>query len=221
MTLALSDRPLRHALISTSRALVDARLNNGTAGNVSLRTAEGFLITPSGLHPARCGPEDMVAMDLHGLPSGARSPSSEWRFHLDLYATRPEVGAIIHTHSPFATTLACQRRAIPAFHYTVARFGGSDLRCAPYAAFGSAELSQVLQEALQGRSACLMANHGATVLGRDLDEAIELAFELELLCELYWRSLQGGPPVMLDEAEMADVLQRYRTYGQQPKPESG
>lgn len=214
MTAAQSDRSLRHALITTAKTLLDARLNNGTAGNVSLRVDQGFLITPSGLHPGRCGPEDVVRMDLDGRPSGSRKPSSEWRFHLDLYAGRPEVGAIIHTHSPFATTLACQRRDIPAFHYTVARFGGNDLRCAPYAAFGSAELSRVLQVALRGRSACLMANHGATVLGRDLDDAVELAFELELLCELYWRALQGGTPVLLDEAEMADVLERYRSYGQ-------
>jgi L-fuculose-phosphate aldolase len=214
VTVAQLDRSLRQALISTSGALLDARLNSGTAGNVSARVDGGFLISPSGLAPARCGPEDIVLLDLDGHAQGSRRPSSEWRFHLDLYASRPEIGAIIHTHSPFATTLACQRRSIPPFHYTVARFGGNDLRCAGYAAFGSAELSRLMQTALQGRSACLMANHGATVLGRDLDEAVELAFELEGLCELYWRALQGGPPVLLSEAEMADVLQRYRSYGQ-------
>lgn len=214
MTTHQSDLTPRHALIVTAKILLEARLNSGTAGNVSLRTDGGFLITPSGLHPGRCGPEDVVLMDDAGRPSGSRKPSSEWRFHLDLYASRPEVGAIIHTHSPFATTLACQRREVPAFHYSIARFGGNTLRCAPYAAFGSAALSRVMQDALVGRSACLMANHGATVLGRDLDEALELAVELELLCELYWRALQGGTPMLLDDAEMADVIERYRSYGQ-------
>ncbi len=209
-----SDRPLRQSLIAAASTLLEGRLNLGTSGNVSLRIDDGLLITPSGLHPSRCGPEDIVRMSADGQTLGTRKPSSEWRFHLDLYAARPEVGAIVHTHSPFATALACQRRGIPPFHYMIARFGGHDVRCAPYAPFGTVELSEVMQVALQDRSACLMANHGMTVLARELDEAVELAFELELLCEQYWRALQGGSPVLLDPAEMDDVLRRFTGYGQ-------
>jgi L-fuculose-phosphate aldolase len=214
MTPPLTELPLRQSLVAASRALLAGRLNSGTAGNVSLRLADGILITPSGLHPDRCGPYDMVVLDADGRVQGRRKPSSEWPFHRDLYACRPEVGAIIHTHSPFATSLACLRREIPPFHYSVARFGGSNVRCAPYAAFGTVELSRQMRDAMVDRQACLMANHGATVIGRDLDQALELAFEFELLCELYWRTLAGGSPVLLDEAEMADVLLRYKSYGQ-------
>jgi L-fuculose-phosphate aldolase len=212
--IAAHERCLRQSLLAASNALLAARLNTGTSGNVSLRVVDGFLISPSGLAPGRCVPEDIVHVAADGRPRGARAPSSEWRFHLDLYAGRPEVGAIVHVHSPSASALSCHRRAIPAFHYTVARFGGSDVRCAAYAPFGSAELSAALQAALQDRSACLMANHGATVLGRDLDEALELATEFELLCDLYLRAVAAGEPVLLDEAEIGEVLERFRHYGQ-------
>lgn len=207
---------LRFAVIEASRRLLDARLNTGTAGNVSVRFGNDYLISPSGLDPHRTTPADVVMLHPDGSHSGRRAPSSEWPFHLDLYTARPDISAIIHTHSPFATTLACQRREIPPFHYTVARFGGDTVRCAAYAAFGSKTLSQALQVAMQDRRACLMANHGAAVMGRSIEEAIDLAFELELLSELYWRSLQGGPPVLLTAAEMADVRERYRSYGRQP-----
>jgi L-fuculose-phosphate aldolase len=207
---------LRFAVVDAARRLLDARLNSGTAGNVSVRFGDEFLISPSGLHPHQTAPADVVVLRADGSYSGRRAPSSEWPFHLDLYAARTDIAAIIHTHSPFATTLACQRREIPPFHYTVARFGGNTVRCAGYAAFGSKALSLALQDAMRDRRACLMANHGAAVMGRSVEEALDLAFELELLSELYWRSLQGGPPVLLSEAEMADVRERYRSYGRQP-----
>lgn len=215
-TAAEHEGRLRFAIVEASRRLLDARLNTGTAGNVSARFGDAFLISPSGLHPQQTTPADVVVLHADGSHSGRRAPSSEWPFHLDLYAARGDISAIIHTHSPFATTLACQRREIPPFHYTVARFGGDSVRCAAYAAFGSKELSQALQVAMQDRRACLMANHGAAVMGRSIEEALDMAFELELLSELYWRSLQGGPPVLLSDAEMADVRERYRSYGRQP-----
>lgn len=209
------ENSLRHAIVDAARRLLDARLNSGTAGNVSARFGDHFLITPSGLHPHQTTPEQIVILHADGSHRGGLAPSSEWPFHLDLYVANPSVQSIIHTHSPFATTLACQRREIPPFHYTVARFGGDTVRCAGYAAFGSKELSQALQVAMLDRRACLMANHGAAVMGHSVEEALDLAFELELLSELYWRSLQAGPPVLLTSEEMSDVRERYRRYGRQ------
>lgn len=207
---------MRQAVVETSRRLLSAGLNSGSAGNVSVRLGDIFLISPSGVHPERVEAGGVVELRCDGSHAGRYVPSSEWPFHLALYAQRPELGAIVHTHSPFATTLACQRREIPPFHYTVARFGGDNLRCAGYAAFGSQQLSATVCEAMRDRQACLMANHGAVVAGRDLDEALDLAFELELLCQLYWRALQGGAPVLLSVGEMDEVRERYRSYGRQP-----
>lgn len=203
---------LRASLLRVARALVGARLNIGTAGNVSVRCGDGLLITPSGRHPRDTGPEDMVRLALDGAVLGPGKPSSEWRFHCELYRQRPDAGAVVHTHSPYATTLSCQRRGLPPFHYTIARFGGDDVRCAPYAPFATGELSQTVVDAMADRSACLMANHGATVIGHNLDEALENAIELEFLCELYWRARQGGEPVLLDADEMREIGARYRGY---------
>ena len=187
-------------------------MNVGTAGNVSVRCGDGLRITPSGRHPRDTAPGVMVCLALDGEVIGPGNPSSECRFHCDLYRQRADAGAVVHMHSPYATTLSCQRRGLPPFHYTIARFGGDDVRCAPYAAFATAELSQTVVDAMNERSACLMANHGATVIGRDLDEALANAIELEFLCELYWRALQGGTPVLLDPQEMREIGARYRGY---------
>lgn len=205
---------LRHALIATAQAMQSAGLNRGTAGNLSVRSGNGFLITPSGLPYATLSAEDIPLMALDGSHTGRRQPSSEWRFHRDLYACRPEVGAVLHAHSPFAVSLACLRDNIPAFHYMIARFGGNSIRCANYAIFGSAELSAAALTALEDRKGCLLANHGLLVAGRDLDEALALAIELEDLCEHYWRACQLGQPVILSEAEMAAVLEKFASYGQ-------
>lgn len=203
------------AVLATARAMNAERLNRGAAGNVSARCGDGFLITPTGMAYDACEPEDAVFMALDGTPRGRRKPSSEWRFHRDIYVARPEAGAIVHTHAPFAVSLACMGCAIPPFHYMVARFGGSDIRCADYATFGTQELSDAVLRALEGRCACLMAHHGMIVFGRDLDNALALAVELEALCEQYWRVLQIGGPRMLDDAEMARVLEKFSTYGKQ------
>ena len=214
---------LRRQLIETARRMAPAGLNRGAAGNLSVRTREngedGYLITPSGMDYDVLVPEDIVFMRLDGTPGGRRKPSSEWRFHHDVYAGRPEAGAILHAHSPFATSLACLRRDIPPFHYMIARFGGDTLRCADYATFGTQALSDAALTALEGRCACLLANHGLLVFGRDLGHAFDLAVEAEELCEQYWRACAIGTPVLLDADEMHRVVAKFATYGQQnPAP---
>ena len=204
-------------LIATARAMAAAGLNKGTAGNLSVRHGEGFLITPTGMDYADLAPADIPWMGLDGRVEGRREPSSEWRFHRDIYAARPEAGAILHAHSPFAVSLACLRRDIPPFHYMIARFGGSTVRCSAYALFGTQALSDAALAALEGRSACLLANHGMLVFGKHLKQALDLGIELEALCEQYWRACQLGEPVLLSEAEMAAVQERFRTYGRQTR----
>jgi L-fuculose-phosphate aldolase len=206
---------LRQQLITTALGMGCHGLNRGTAGNVSVRHADGFYITPTGMPYASLSPDDIPLMALDGTHQGRRKPSSEWRFHRDLYASRPEVGAILHAHSPFAVSLACLRGDIPAFHYMIARFGGDSIRCADYAIFGSESLSTAALQAMQERKACLLANHGMLVAGRDLDEALALAIELEELCEQFWRASQLGSPVLLNSAEMAAVIEKFSSYGQQ------
>ncbi|MCA1937651.1 MAG: class II aldolase/adducin family protein [Dechloromonas sp.] len=206
---------LRRQLIATARAMQPAGLNRGTAGNVSVRDSDGFLITPTGMPYAGLEAEDIPHMALDGSHQGRRKPSSEWRFHRDLYAARPEFGAVLHAHSPFAVSLACLRLEIPPFHYMIARFGGDTVRCADYAIFGSQALSDAALRAMEGRCACLLANHGLLVAGRDLDQALALAIELEELCEQYWRACQLGQPVLLGKIEMDEVIDKFRSYGQQ------
>jgi L-fuculose-phosphate aldolase len=206
---------LREAIVSAARAMGTLGLNRGAAGNLSARWNEGFLVTPTGLPYDEMQPGDVVPMAMDGSWHCARKPSSEWRFHRDLYAARPEAGAVVHAHAPFATALACLRADIPPFHYMIARFGGSTVRCAAYATFGTQELSDAALAALDDRCACLLANHGLLVFGRDLRHALDLAVEFESLCEQYWRALQIGRPVLLSDAEMDVVLEKFRTYGQQ------
>lgn len=206
---------LREQLIATARAMQPAGLNKGTSGNVSVRHGDGFYITPTGMPYAGLATDDIPLMGLDGTHQGTRKPSSEWRFHRDLYAARPEVGAVLHAHSPFAVSLACLRRDIPPFHYMIARFGGDTIRCADYAIFGSEALSASAMAAMVDRQGCLLANHGLLVTGRDLDEALALAIELEELCEQYWRACQLGEPVLLSADEMAEVLVKFAGYGQQ------
>jgi L-fuculose-phosphate aldolase len=212
------ERTLRDTIIATALAMNAADINRGKAGNVSARLVragfDGFLVTPTGLPYAQLVAGDVVAMTLAGDALGARVPSSEWRFHRDIYRHRPDAGAIVHTHAPFATSLACLQRGIPAFHYMVAVAGGPDIRCAPYATFGTQALSDHAVSALAGRSACLLANHGMIALGGTLDEALALAIEVETLAEMYWRALQIGEPKLLPADEMAAVLQKFATYGQ-------
>lgn len=208
------ERALRQSVLDTARALGANGLNRGTAGNVSARVADGFLITPTGLGYERATSDDIVGMKLDGSWAGPRRPSSEWRFHRDIYVARPEAGSIVHAHSPFATALACVGNDVPAFHYMIARFGGNSVRCARYATFGTQSLSDHALAAIQGRCACLLANHGMIVFGAGLEQTLALAIELETLCEQYWRALQVGKPKLLSDEEMAIVLEKFATYGQ-------
>ena len=206
---------LRRELIATALAMGHHGLNRGTSGNVSVRHGAACYITPTGMTYESLTADDIPLLAFDGSHSGQRQPSSEWRFHRDLYASRPEVGAVLHAHSPFAVSLACLRRNIPPFHYMIARFGGDSIRCAEYAIFGSHSLSTAALTAMAGRKACLLANHGLLVAGRDLSEALALAVELEELCEQYWRACQLGQPVLLSSPEMQAVLEKFRDYGQQ------
>ncbi|SBW03889.1 L-fuculose-1-phosphate aldolase [uncultured Alphaproteobacteria bacterium] len=215
--MSLPPRPLRYDLLRVASDLTRLGLNKGTAGNVSVRFEDGLLITPSGVPAARLSPALMVEIDGRGGFHGEAAPSSEWRFHRDIYAHRPDVGAVVHTHAPFCTALACQRRGIPAFHYMIAVAGGKTIRCADYATFGSQELSDAAVAALEGRRACLLANHGMIATGANLDAALKLAQEVEELAEQYWRVLQLGEPILIDDAEMDRVLEKFRSYGQPRK----
>ena len=214
----MSEHALRQQIIATALKMNELRINRGRSGNISARTGDGFLVTPSGLPYDETRPEDIALVTLEGRASGPRQPSTEWRFHRDIYAARHEVGAIVHAHSTFATTLACLGRGIPAFHYMIAVAGGKDIRCADYATFGTQALSDLSVAALESRKACLLANHGMIAVGASLADALALAVEVEALAEQYWRALQTGTPNLLSDAEMEVVLEKFRSYG---KPESG
>lgn len=199
---------------SAYRALARDGLILHAAGNVSVRTRGGFLITPTGVSADALTGEAIVDVAMDGRVRSTGKPSSEWRFHRDIYRARKDVGAIVHTHSPAATALACQRRALPSFHYMIAVAGGDDVRCADYALFGTQALSDAVLIALEGRKACLMANHGMIAIGKDLDEALRLAAEVENLCELYQRTCVYGAPILLSTADMKEALVAFKSYGQ-------
>ena len=217
----MNDAALRQAVIATALKMNALGINQGKSGNVSVRWDEGYFITPTGLAYEQTMPDDIVFMKLgkkheenHDAVQAARLPSSEWRFHHDIYARRPELHAIVHTHAVHATTLACLGRGIPAFHYMVAVAGGKDIRCAPYATFGTQQLSDFALQALENRKACLLANHGLIAVGATLDQALALAVEVESLAHMYYQALQIGTPVILPDDEMERVLEKFKTYGQ-------
>ena len=202
----------RNDLLRAASRLNKLGINQGTSGNVSLRAGDGFLIPPSALRYDDMQPADLVMLAPDGTPQGRRRPSSEWRIHRDIYAAQPDVQAIVHAHPPQATALACLRREIPAFHYMIAVAGGDSIRCAPYALYGTQQLSDGALTALEGRTACLLANHGILVLGADLDAALDLAVEVEALATQYLGALQVGEPALLSAEEMAAVLESFSEY---------
>jgi L-fuculose-phosphate aldolase len=204
----------RFAVVDAAVKLAQQGLNRGTSGNVSMRWDEGFLITPSGMPPHKLVPDDVVYIDLDGNCRGRRRPSSEWRMHRDIYAAKPEVEGVVHGHPPFSVALAALQMPIPPYHYMVAKAGGRDIPCAPYATYGTQQLSDHALAALQARKACLLANHGMIAVGASLDSAMALAVEVEELAEGYWRALQVGQPVLLDDDEIARVLEKFSTYGE-------
>jgi L-fuculose-phosphate aldolase len=181
-----------------------------------VRYSDWFLITPSGIRYDALEPAQIVEMDMEGTTEGRMRPSSEWRFHLDIYNARPEVGAIVHTHPPYGTAVAALRRDLPAFHYYVAAAGGTTIRCAPYATFGSQLLSDYVQRALEDRTACLLANHGMVAVGETLEQATQLAIEVEMLCQMYLTTLSAGEPFILTDEEMQEVLDKFGDYKNPP-----
>ncbi len=228
----MTENDARAALLDAARRMAPLGINTGRAGNVSLRWdrggEDGLLVTPSALAYAQTTVDDLVWLAL-GSPEnedpvapaparahGRRLPSSEWRLHRDVYATRADAQAIVHAHPPYATALACLPRihveGIPAFHYMIAVAGGNDIRCAPYATFGTKALSDHARTALHERRACLLAQHGTVALGPSLEAALELAVEVESLARMYWLALQLGEPARLDAQEMAQVHARFAGY---------
>jgi L-fuculose-phosphate aldolase len=208
----MTEQQSREQLLATSCRLVELGLNRGTAGNASVRNGEGMLITPSALPVAEMTTDSMVRMDLEGKVLQGGKPSSEWRFHRDIFVARPEIGAVLHMHSTFATTIACLGKDLPAVHYHIAIAGGDSLRCTPYTIFGEQNLSDFALEALHDRKACLLGNHGMIALGKDLAEALSVAQEVEYLCEIYWRTLQAGTPQILTAQQMHAVKEKFVEY---------
>ena len=210
---------LRSELVDTCNAMSEHGLTFGTSGNASARLDEdSLLITPTGLPYASLHPNDIVHLRYDGQFYGSQRPSSEWLFHRDIMRERHDVNAVVHTHSSFATTLACQGTSIPSFHYMVAVAGGDNIRCAPYALFGTQALSDQALEALDQRTACLLANHGQLALGKDLSAALKMAGEVETLSRMFWQSLQNGSPILLSVEEMAHVKKKFEYYGKQDAP---
>jgi len=218
-----SEQNLREQLVTVARRMQASGINQGTSGNLSVRIPGGMLITPSSLPYEQMQPADLVALDLSGKPLQTpepgrpqRRPSSEWRLHADVLANRPEVQAVLHCHSIHATALACHGKDIPPFHYMIAVAGGHDIRCAPYATFGTQELSDGVVEALESRLACLMAQHGQVAVGPTLDRALALAVEVETLARIYLQALALGQPPLLSAEQMEQVRHQFRSvlYGQ-------
>ncbi|WP_442756545.1 class II aldolase/adducin family protein [Methylocystis sp. JAN1] len=212
----MTDAEARAAIVAGALELERLGLNHGSAGNLSLRTGESALVTPSGV-PARELAAELIARmriaDESGAFEGPLAPSSEWRFHLDIYRARPDVGAVVHMHSTYATTLACLRREIPAVHYMIAAFGGPTVPCVGYASYGAAELSALVVEGLKDRDGVLLANHGAVVAGPDMRKALWRAVELEALAQVYYLSSMAGEPFVLPDDEIWRTVERFKNYG--------
>lgn len=208
----MQDLELRQQLVEMTRQTVIAGLNQGSSGNLSVRVENGFLITPSALPVDKITPEHIVFMHKDGEYEGAIKPSSEWRFHRDIYRQRQDAGAVLHAHATWCTTLACLHEEIPAFHYMVAIAGGDNIRCAPYATFGTQALSDYALKALENRKACLLANHGLLCLDENLEKVFELAQEVESLAKIYTQVLQTGKAQILSDQAMHAVLEKFSDY---------
>lgn len=212
------EHALRQAIVDQCRKMNAIGLNQGTSGNISARFGEQLLITPSAVPYEVMTAEMIAAMPVdgdYGAWDGPLKPSTEWRFHLDIVRARPDIGAIVHTHAIYCTTLAMARKDIPAAHYMIAAFGGNSVRCSGYARYGTAELSQLALDALQDRTACLLANHGMIACGETLDKAMWRAVELETIARQYFNALQIGGPVLLSDAQIDETAQGFKNYGLQ------
>lgn len=210
---SIHEATLRDQLVEAMRRLDALGMNRGSTGNLSHRLGAGMLITPTGMGAAELRPSDLVWLGDDGTLRGDWQPSSEWHFHRAIYAARPELQAVVHTHSVNATALACLGRGLPAFHYMVALAGGDSVPCTPYHTFGSEALSLAVAAAMQDRDACLMAHHGLVAAGGTLSRAMKVCQEVEALCEVYLKALAVGVPAILDKAQMAEVIEKFRSYG--------
>jgi L-fuculose-phosphate aldolase len=202
----------RPDLVGAYRRLAGEGLLQLSSGNLSVRTADRILITPTGADRG-LDEGDLVEMEADGTVIGRGVPSSEWAMHAAIYATRPEAGAVVHTHADACTALSCLRKPLPAFHYMVASFGGDDVPCTPFAPFGSDELAGFAADALRDRTACLLGNHGMISWGETLRTAAETALRLEILSRQYILALQAGTPALLSPDELAETRRRYGYYG--------
>ena len=211
--LATNDREKRQSIIDACLRMNALGINQGTSGNISLRHDAGMLITPTSVPYEAMQPEQIAYMGLDGSFDPAQRPSSEWRFHLDILRARPDVNAVVHTHPPYSTMLAIMGLEIPPVHYMIACAGGDTIRCAPYATFGTQELSNHAVDALEGRLACLLEHHGMIAVGPSLSKAMWLAVEVETLARQYHGCLQIGTPRLLSKEEMKNVLGRIAGYG--------
>lgn len=212
-----SELKLRLELIETCRGMNRLGINKGTSGNVSVRHGNGLLVSPTGIGYDAMRPEDVVQLDWDGQFEGDVLPTSEWRFHRDILAARPDLNAVVHTHSVHATAVAIMGRGIPAIHYMIAAAGGPDIRCAPYATFGTQELADAVLAAMADRRACLLAHHGVIAGHVSMARALSLAGTVEELAQQYLLCLPHGEPPVLAPDEIARVVEKFRGYGQQPK----
>ena len=217
----VAELPLREEIVRTCLRMVELGINQGTSGNVSARLGSRFLITPSGIPYEEMTPDQIAVMDVDGRYHGPCVPTTEWRIHRAIMRDRPAAGVVIHTHSMFATTIACLRREIPALHYYVAVGGGPTIRCASYATYGTQELADNVLAALAARDACLLANHGLVVLGATLPETLRRTFDVEMLARQYVYALQIGEPRILPDDEIERVRRKMRTYGTQETADPG
>lgn len=219
-----SERKIRQSIIDSCLKMNTTGINQGTSGNISVRFEDRLLITPSGIPYEALEPKMIASMPIegdYGAWDGPLKPSSEWRFHLDIVRSRPEVGAVVHAHPPYCTTLAIARKEIPACHYMVAAFGGDNVRCSNFEVYGTEALSVTLLEALEGRTACLLANHGSIAVGENLAKAMWRAVELETIARQYYQSLSIGGPILLSDQNIADTAKGFKTYGLQDDKTKG
>jgi len=214
------DQTLREQVVTYGLKLTPSGLSQGTSGNLSVRHGDGFLITPSGTPYEEITPDGVVQVAMDGSHAQGLRPSSEWRFHRDIYAARPDIHAIVHAHPPYSTALSMCRMEIPAAHYMIAVSGGDSIRCAAYYTYGSQALSDAVMRAMEGRLACLMANHGMIATGPTLEQAMWRAVEVETLARQYTLALQIGKPVLLTDTEVAQALEKFGNYGLMSRTQS-
>ncbi|MET4045812.1 class II aldolase/adducin family protein [Bradyrhizobium sp. RT6a] len=213
MSMTADELDKRQAIVGACRRMNALGINQGTSGNISVRHVDGLLVTPTSVPYDAMTPGQIVFMTMDGSHAPDQKPSSEWRFHLDILRARPEIDAVVHAHPTYCTTLAIMGLEIPPVHYMIAAAGGDSIRCAPYATFGTAELSEHAVRALEGRLACLLDHHGMIAIGKSLDKAMWLAVEVETLARQYHGCLQIGEPPLLSSAEIERVRQRMSGYG--------